>query len=267
MTVAKELVLGGEGLIGTEVVSILAERGSDARSLDLKSGIDIVTCDSGPFEWADRIWFLAWDLGGVKYLNDPTIQHEQFMKNCALMHRVFDMVHSLAKPCLFASSQLAGQRNAYGTTKLLGEVWAQTLGAKVARLWNVYGWEEPGVRSHVVTDFTVAALTGGPIQCRTTGEERRRLLYKSDCAQALVQLFDGDEVYADVAGERWITVRELALRIATARGVEARFGDELGEEVPIDPLAPVPGWKPSVPFEQGLQLVLRDAEQYLTQAR
>lgn len=37
----------------------------------------------------------------------------------------------------------------------IGEVWTKELGGKTVRLWNVYGWEEPDIRSHVIPDLVI----------------------------------------------------------------------------------------------------------------
>ena len=82
----------------------------------------------------------------------------------------------------------------------MAEHWTRQLGGAVARLWNVYGWEAPGVRSHVVTDLVLSGLQNGEIRLRTTGRERRRLLYKQDCAEALSRLFDANHKEATSRG-------------------------------------------------------------------
>ena len=81
----KELVLGGEGLIGSELVRTLRAKGHGVVSLDLKSGHDLrKPFDLKPFEECDRVWFLAWDTGGAKFLEAEDRQHEQYKNNCEL---------------------------------------------------------------------------------------------------------------------------------------------------------------------------------------
>ena len=116
----KELVLGGEGLIGSELVRTLRAKGHGVVSLDLKSGHDLRKhFDLKPFEECDRVWFLAWDTGGAKFLEAVDRQHQQYKNNCELSLRVFDALAKTKKPFLFTTSQLAGLPNAYGTTKLM----------------------------------------------------------------------------------------------------------------------------------------------------
>jgi len=258
----RELVLGGDGLIGSTLAAALRARGHEATSLDLKSGCDLRHADDGPFAAADRVWFLAWDTGGVKHIEAVDSQHEQFKNNCELSLRVFDILARTRKPFMFVSSQLAVVPTAYGTTKAMGAAWASQLGGKVARLWNVYGWEEPGVRSHVVTDLVLSGLKGA-VTCMTDGMEQRRFLYKSDCVEALMQLFDSDQMVAEIAAPGWITIRSVAEEIARQLNVPTRLGELKGSECLVDPQVPLPGWQPRVSLAEGISKVIDDARAHL----
>jgi nucleoside-diphosphate-sugar epimerase len=80
-----ELVLGGAGLIGTELVNELRQRGHDVVSLDLKTGHDLrQPIDLKLFEQCDRVWFLAWDTGGQSFWKAEDRQNEQYRNNCEL---------------------------------------------------------------------------------------------------------------------------------------------------------------------------------------
>jgi nucleoside-diphosphate-sugar epimerase len=255
----RELVLGGEGLIGSALVARLRAAGHEAVSLDLKSGTDLRRpLDLAPFESCDRVWFLAWDTGGAKFLEAEDRQHEQYKNNCELSLRVFDALARTKKPFIFTTSQLAGLPNAYGTTKLMGWHWTLHLGGKVARLWNVYGWEHPDARSHVVTDLVLTGLRGR-VRLLTTGEERRRFLYKEDCVAALVGLFDSGLRTAEIAGPEWVAIREVAEEVGRLLGVEVEAGTLKGSEVPVDPTELLPGWEPRVGLREGLSRVIEEA--------
>lgn len=259
----RELVLGGSGMIGTELCAALRRAGHEVASLDLKTGCDLRNVGLRPFEECDRVWFLAWDTGGAKYIEDPRAQHRQYINNTELSASVFDKLERTGRPFLFISSQLAGQLNAYGLTKLTSQKWAESLGGKVARLWNVFGWEHPDVRSHVITDLVLAGLQEGRVRCRTTGEERRRFLYKTDCVAALVGLFDGSQDYAEIAGAEWVSIRDAAETVASLLGVDAEFGSASGSEAIVEPEHVLDGWRPVVPLRDGIATVIADAKTYL----
>ncbi len=266
-TKMNELVLGGEGLIGTELVNELRRRGSTVVSVDLKSGDDLrQPLNVTVFENCDRVWFLAWDTGGAKFLEAEDRQHEQYKNNCEMSLRVFDMLAKTKKPFLFVTSQLAGLPNAYGTTKLMAWHWATHLGGKVARLWNVYGWEHPDARSHVITDLVLSGLRGR-VTCMTSGEEKRLFLYKTDCVAALIQLFDGPLQTAEIAGPEWLKIREVAEEVARQLKVEVAVGQQKGSEVPIDPKELLPDWRPQVDLTSGIAKVIADAREYLRGAQ
>lgn len=262
----RELVLGGEGLIGSTLVQALKARGNQVDSLDLKTGSDVRKVDDQPFKQADRIWFLAWDTGGVKYIEAADRQHEQYKHNCELCLRVFDVLARTHKPFLFVSSQLAGLPTAYGSTKAMGASWTRQLGGKVARLWNVYGWEEPTVRSHVITDLVLSGLQGS-VKCMTDGMEQRRFLYKTDCVAALMKLFDGDSEVAEIAANEWVTVRSVGEEISRQLNVPAKFGALKGSECLIDPQEILPGWQPRVLLSEGISQVIAEARAHLKQQR
>ena len=258
-----ELILGGEGLIGSTLIQELNQRGHKTISLDLKSGCDLRRIDDEPFRNCNRVWFLAWDTGGAKYIEAADSQHEQYKHNSELCVRVFDALARTRKPFLFASSQLAGLPTAYGTTKQMAANWTTQLGGKVARLWNTYGWEHPDIRSHVISDLVLAGLRNKKVSCLTAGRERRRFLYKTDCVAALIGLFDSSQQTAEIAGPEWVTIQRVAEEIARQVDAEVQMGDREGSEVMIDPQQVLPGWQPKVSLSAGLAKVIADARAYL----
>lgn len=264
MSETRELVLGGEGLIGATLVQQLTAKGHVVKSLDLKSGCDLRQVDDQPFRECDRVWFLAWDTGGARYIEAADQQHEQYKHNCELTVRVLDALARTRKPFLFISSQLAGLPTAYGTTKLMAASWSAQIGGKVARLWNTYGWEQPDVRSHVITDLVLSGLTKGRVTCLTNGMERRRFIYKTDSAEALLKLFDGPKQSAEIAGPEWVTIRQVGEEIARQLSVKFEPGKSSGSEVMIDPKELLPDWQPRVSLSEGISRVIADARAYFT---
>jgi nucleoside-diphosphate-sugar epimerase len=259
----RELVLGGDGLIGSTLAEALRAGGHEVSSLDLKSGCDLREVGDGPFKECDRVWFLAWDTGGAKYIEAADQQHAQFKNNTELSARVFDVLARTRKPFVYTTSQLAGLPNAYGLTKLVAEKWTEQLGGKLARLWNTYGWESPDAKSHVVTDLVLAGLAKGRVRCLTNGEEQRRFIYKTDCVAAIIGLFDSDLAVADIAGDRWLSIREVAEEIAGQLNVETEFGERKGTEIIVDPEKLLPGWRPRVSLSEGIATVIKDARAFL----
>jgi nucleoside-diphosphate-sugar epimerase len=100
----------------------------------------------------------------------------------------------------------------------------------------------------------------------TTGEEKRRFLYKTDCVTAVIDLFDGPLSTAEIAGTEWVMVREVAEEIARQLNVDAEFGQARGSEAPVDPRELLPGWAPEVSLREGLSEVIAEARRYLQNA-
>jgi nucleoside-diphosphate-sugar epimerase len=64
----------------------------------------------------------------------------------------------------------------YGAVKWLGEKWVDQLSlGRTVRLWNVYGPERLGRKSHVVADWVAACVAAGAVTARTDGTEERQV--------------------------------------------------------------------------------------------
>ena len=142
------LVLGGSGLVGDALCKHLLACGEEVINVDIKNGpeYDIRTMDLSVYSHVDYVWFLAWDVGGAKYLTAQKNLINILHNNTLLCERVFAFLEATQIPFLFATTQLAEPDNTYGITKILGQEWTKLLNGKSARFWNVYGWEEPGER-------------------------------------------------------------------------------------------------------------------------
>ena len=93
---------------------------------------------------------------------------------------------------MFATSQLAAPDTPYGVTKSLGEEWTRLLKGQIVRFWNVYGWEEPGERSHVIPDLIIQALTKKKTELLTDGQEECQFIYIEDYVKNMVDIRNAD---------------------------------------------------------------------------
>jgi nucleoside-diphosphate-sugar epimerase len=251
------LVIGSEGFVGVPLCRYLEQKGERVRRLDIKRGPqeDARVCLLD-LEGVDFVYFLAWEVGGAKYLYRDDIQFTQLDSNLKLMLNVFPQLQKAKVPFIFISSQLAEEYDTvYGSTKRLGEVWTHLLNGVRVRLWNVYGAYEPSSeKSHVVADFAWQALQKGEIRMLTSGEELRQFIHIDDvCAafhRALHLRLPG--VY-DVTSFEWVSVRQVAEIIAHATGARVVPGERRGT-TPITPMrGRVPGWIPQMDLQAGLQ--------------
>lgn len=252
----RNLVIGSEGFVGKPLCGYLKDLGEEAIHFDIKRAQE----EDGrvaelEFDGVDRVYFLAWNVGGAKYLYRGEVQFLQLHWNLKLLLNIMPQLQERQVPFIFVSSQLADEHDTvYGVTKRLGEVWTRLLGGVRVRLWNVYGpLEVLSERSHVVSDFVYQAVVKGEIRMLTTGEERRQFIYIDDVCRAfhksLTERLDG--LY-DVTSFEWVRVREIAEIIAAHTGARIVPGDRTGL-TPITPMqGKVPGWRSQVSLEDGL---------------
>jgi nucleoside-diphosphate-sugar epimerase len=218
----KFLVLGSAGLIGSALCQYLRDIGHTVITFDLADSIEqdlripnnkvlvesVADCDF--------VFFLAWDVGGSKYLSRRQEQFSFVQNNLAIMYNVFDILSRTDKPFLFTSSQMSEvPKSVYGLTKLLAEQLSKSLDSIVVKLWNVYGYEPVSEKSHVVTDFVCQALETGRITMLTDGQEQRQFLYVRDCVECLYILSQKYDILArnveyHISSFEWTSISHIA---------------------------------------------------------
>jgi nucleoside-diphosphate-sugar epimerase len=250
------VLLGGEGLIGSALRRRLEAIGEKTVTYDLKSGFDLRHKDPDPFPRDGYCWFLAWDVGGAKYIMDPAAQISILKHNWQLCERIFGWIEKRKTRFTFVSTQMVGHPNAYGVAKAVGECWARNVGGGlISRLWNVYDAEEPSRKSHVIPDLIQQAVKG-EIRLQTSGVERRQFLHADDCAEALILQRDAGQILAEITTGEWIPVRRVADLIAEMMGAAVVPGPRAGYESLVEPAHPLPGWGPRIDLRTGLRRVV-----------
>ena len=188
----KILILGSSGQIGFHLKEYLSKKKYkvfkfdivDGKSNDLrkKNNLKLIKL----LKKTDYVFFLAFDVGGSRYLKKYQNSKNFIMNNMMIMSNTFDLLSKYKKPFLFASSQMSNMLYSnYGLLKLIGERITSTLNGNFVKLWNVYGIENDTTKSHVITDFVLKALKFKKIQMLTNGKESREFLYADDCCEAL----------------------------------------------------------------------------------
>jgi len=259
------LVLGSEGFVGSYLCSYLKKSGQRVERIDIKRSesqdLRSATLD---FSTIDRVFFLAWEVGGAKYLYRNDTQALQMAWNVALMQNVFPQLEKAGKPFVFISSQLAHEcESVYSVTKRLGERWTLLTGGSFVRLWNVYGQLEPeGQRAHVISDLVRQAVHNGRIELMTNGEEKRQFIHLEDVCRALVMAIENpSNSIVDVTSFEWVSIKSIARLIANLCGAEVVPGPKAGSSPSTPIFGKIPGWSPSVSLEQGLQKMIDQARQ------
>ena len=197
----KILVLGSEGQIGSYLTEYLRDKGHDVTEFDVVNGEDQdLTLIPNPklqhdILISDFVFFLAFDVGGSRYLKKYQHTYDFINNNTRLMANVFQWLKEYRKPFVFASSQMSNMSySPYGVLKNVGELYTKSINGLTVKFWNVYGVENNREKSHVITDFIRKGFEEGSFEMMTDGTEERQFLYAEDCCEALETIM---ECYSD----------------------------------------------------------------------
>jgi len=218
----KITVLGSSGQIGAYLTEYLQNKGHEVFEFDVVNGEhqDLTTIPNPELnrviEESDFVFFLAFDVGGSRYLKKYQHTFDFINNNARLMVNVFGLLEKYNKRFVFASSQMSNMSySPYGVMKRVGELYTQTLKGLTVHFWNVYGIEHDPEKSHVITDFIRRGFEEGEFEMMTDGTEERQFLYAEDCCEALETVM---ESYTDFKPEdplhitsfRSNTIKEVA---------------------------------------------------------
>ena len=268
----KVLVLGAAGQIGSALVPYLTSKGhqvipfdiqlNESHDLRIQNNADLYALEAE----IDLVIFLAFDVGGSKYLTSAQHEYGFIRNNLSIMKIVFDFIEHSGLPSVFASSQMAGLlHSSYGNLKAIGEKAAIALGGKYIRFWNVYGVENDPLKSHVITDFIRQARANQKIEMLTDGSEVRDFLHVNDACTAIEHVIGVQEaVGLDVASFEYTSILNVAKMIAEVTGSEVFPGsliDSVQSGHQFDPSPDIlSSWRPEISLRDGINLVMREIE-------
>jgi len=218
------LILGSEGQIGSHLVSFLKNKKNYniiRYDITLKKTHDLRNFNnkklSNVIKKSDFIFFLAFDVGGSKYLKKYENSFKFIENNIKIMQNVFSLIKSYKKKFIFASSQMSNMVvSNYGALKNIGEKYSLSLKVLSVKFWNVYGYENNKLKSHVITDFINMADDQREIKMITDGKEKRDFLYTKDCSRALFEMMENYDYFKknhpiiDLATSRKISIFNIA---------------------------------------------------------
>ena len=218
-------VLGSSGQIGAYLSEYLSKKGHIVREFDIVNGEhqDMTHIPNAYLRNAimesDFVFFLAFDVGGSRYLKKYQNTFDFVNNNTRLMANAFGLLQEYDKPFVFASSQMSNMSySPYGTLKRVGELYTESLGGLIVKFWNVYGIEKDHDKAHVITDFIRKGFEEGDFEMMTDGEEVRQFLYAEDCCEGLEAVMKNyDEFYANdplhITNFDYTSIREVAIII------------------------------------------------------
>jgi nucleoside-diphosphate-sugar epimerase len=267
------LILGAAGLIGSNLSSFLKAKGHQLQEIDIAySPQQDLRIYENKFvieaiEKCDFVFFLAFDVGGYKYLQKNQYGFAFIDNNIRIQANVFELLKRYNKKFIFTSTQLSAVRYLpYGTLKIVGEHYTESLGGLVARLWNVYGKETTGNKAHVITDFIQMAKEKKQIKMLTDGSEERQFLYVTDCVEALITLMENYEsidrkMPLHITSFEWISIRNVAEVISKLMNnipiIEGNYQDSVqihNKNEPEKDILTI--WQPKTNLVQGINQLI-----------
>ena len=213
----KITILGSSGQIGAYLSEYLSRKGHIIREFDIvNGGHQDMTIIPNPYlenaiEESDFVFFLAFDVGGSRYLKKYQHTFDFVNNNTRLMTNAFGLLEKYKKPFVFASSQMSNMSySPYGTLKRVGGL--------IVKFWNVYGIEKDHDKAHVITDFIRKGFEEGDFEMMTDGEELRQFLYAEDCCEGLEAVMKNyNQFYSDdplhITNFDYTSIREVAIII------------------------------------------------------
>ena len=193
----KVTILGSEGQIGAYLSEYLTKKGHDVTGIDVVYGpendlrVTPNTYVESKIENADFVFFLAFDVGGSRYLKKYQHTFDFVNNNTRVMANTFRLLKRYNKRFVFASSQMSNMSySPYGVMKRVGELHTTALKGLIVKFWNVYGIEKDMEKAHVITDFIRRGFEEGEFEMLTDGTEQRQFLYAEDCCEALETVMD-----------------------------------------------------------------------------
>ena len=233
-------VLGSSGQIGAYLTEYLRKKDHDVREFDVVNGDDqdmrkIPNYDlHARISTSEFVFFLAFDVGGSRYLKKYQHTFDFVNNNARLMVNAFEYLKKYEVPFVFASSQMSNMSySPYGTLKRVGELYTETLGGLIVKFWNVYGIEKDHDKAHVITDFIRKGFEEGDFQMITDGKEERQFLYAEDCCEGLEAVMKNYEELKST-DPLHITNFDYTSILDVARIIEKEF-KSIGKTVNISP--------------------------------
>lgn len=267
------LILGSCGFIGNALSNYLKSLNHNVLEFDIqintaqdlripsnKNLIEIIN-------FSDFVFFLAFDVGGAKYLSKKNGDFEFLSNNLKILVNTFEILKNTNKRFIFVSSyQIHKPNHSYAITKLIGEQFSSSLGGLVVRLYNVYGEEIVGPRSHVIPDLIQQALFSKKITLSTNGKEKRQFLYVDDCCKGLYSAFvNFDSILKeanviDLTSYKWHSIKQVANKIGKKIKceVEAKDVNASFTIMPEPRKTILKYWNAEIDIDNGIDKILKN---------
>jgi nucleoside-diphosphate-sugar epimerase len=236
----KITILGSSGQIGAYLSEYLRTKGHVVIHFDKTEtpNHDMTVIPNqyleNAIEAADFVFFLAFDVGGSRYLKKYQHTFDFINNNTRLMANTFNLLNKYKKRFVFASSQMSNMSySPYGVMKRVGELHTTALKGLIVKFWNVYGIENDHEKAHVITDFIKKGFEEGEFEMLTDGTEERQFLYAEDCCEALETIMECYSDFKSIDPLHITSFHNDSIK-SVAEIIQGQFG-LIGKEVKIKP--------------------------------
>ena len=278
----KITILGSSGQIGAYLSEYLRSKGHTVINFDkVETPNHDMTVIPNQFlenaiKDADFVFFLAFDVGGSRYLKKYQHTFQFIDNNTRLMANAFGLLRKYNKRFIFASSQMSNMSySPYGVLKNVGELYTKSLNGLIVKFWNVYGIEKDHDKAHVITDFICKGFETGVIDMLTDGKEEREFLYAEDCCEALETIMEN---YTDFTPEDNLHITSFyPTKIRDIASIIMGQFNILGKQIKLQPSDEkdivqmdkknkpdtyiLKWWKPKTTIENGIQQIFHSMKQ------
>jgi len=261
------LVLGSAGQIGDPFCKYLKKNNYNVETFDIEDvqfeDLRIPNILDNILPDIDFVFFLAFDVGGARYLKKYQDTFEFLHNNTAIMYNTFESLRKHKTPFIFTSSQMSNMNySSYGVLKSIGEYYTKMLGGMVVKFWNVYGPERNLEKAHVITDFIIKARDNKKIEMMTDGNEERQFLHVEDCSKAMeILALKYNEISRDeelhITSFKWNTIIDVAKIISdyynNARIIPGLTSDNVQLNKRNEPdIYVLRYWQPEISLKDGI---------------
>lgn len=271
------LILGSSGQIGLELTKFLKSKDYNVFEFDIvEDELEDLRIHNNEIlekyiRESDFIFFLAFDVGGSRYLQKYQKTFEFLHNNVRIMSNTFYLLKKYSKPFIFSSSQMSNMSySPYGVSKAVGENYTSCLGGLTVKFWNVYGEERDLEKSHVITDFINKAKHTGLIDMLSDGSESRQFLHAQDCCECLLKLsliydsLDKSKEY-HITSFSWNTINEIAEEISNnfenCKIERAASKDDVQKDKKNEPDPYILNfWEPKITIQDGIKDIIKKME-------
>ena len=273
----KILILGSSGQIGSELSVYFKNKNYIVYEFDIvEDKLEDLRINKNEIlekyiRDCDFVFFLAFDVGGARYLKKYQQTFQFIHNNIVLMANTFELLKKYSKPFIFSSSQMSNMAHSpYGVSKAVGENYTACLNGLTVKFWNVYGEENDLEKSHVITDFINKAKNDGVIKMLSDGTESRQFLHAQDCCECLFILcekfyeLDKKKEY-HITSFNWNTITEIAEEVSsnfkgcTIEKAETKDTIQKDKKNEPDPYI-LNFWKPKLSIKEGIKDIIKKME-------